>query len=308
MTADFAFTVMAQDGTARAGAITSPRGVVRTPAFMPVGTGATVKAMFPEDVAAAGADIVLANTYHLMLRPGAERIAKLGGLHRFMHWEKPILTDSGGYQVMSLAKLRRIDLSGDYHQDLWVRAGKVTGVMGVLGEFVKGAVPVLVARALGFDILPMALAGLAAVCGQMWPVFTKFDGEKGNSIAIAMAISLVPKPALISIIPVIIALLIRTVPRLIARSKSSGSEPVVGGSYSRALPLGMAVCFITLPLTSWYFNQPPEIIWCCVALFALIMVRRLTAGLRIDLKASRDIWGVIVRRLLYDRATAAWRE
>jgi queuine tRNA-ribosyltransferase len=79
---------------------------------MPVGTGATVKAMFPEDVAAAGADILLANTYHLMLRPGAERIAKLGGLHRFMHWEKPILTDSGGYQVMSLAKLRRIDEDG----------------------------------------------------------------------------------------------------------------------------------------------------------------------------------------------------
>ncbi len=79
---------------------------------MPVGTGATVKAMFPEDVAAAGADIILANTYHLMLRPGAERIAKLGGLHQFMHWEKPILTDSGGYQVMSLAKLRRIDEQG----------------------------------------------------------------------------------------------------------------------------------------------------------------------------------------------------
>jgi queuine tRNA-ribosyltransferase len=79
---------------------------------MPVGTGATVKAMFPEDVAASGADIILANTYHLMLRPGAERIARLGGLHQFMHWEKPILTDSGGYQVMSLAKLRRIDEAG----------------------------------------------------------------------------------------------------------------------------------------------------------------------------------------------------
>ncbi|MGE3527865.1 MAG: tRNA guanosine(34) transglycosylase Tgt [Methyloceanibacter sp.] len=112
MTAPFAFEVRAQDGLARVGAIATPRGVVRTPAFMPVGTGATVKAMFPEDVAAAGADILLANTYHLMLRPGAERIAKLGGLHRFMHWDKPILTDSGGYQVMSLAKLRRIDETG----------------------------------------------------------------------------------------------------------------------------------------------------------------------------------------------------
>jgi queuine tRNA-ribosyltransferase len=108
----FAFTLKAQDGSARTGEIATPRGVVRTPSFMPVGTGATVKAMFTEDVAAAGADVILANTYHLMLRPGAERIAKLGGLHGFMHWDKPILTDSGGYQVMSLAKLRRIDEGG----------------------------------------------------------------------------------------------------------------------------------------------------------------------------------------------------
>jgi queuine tRNA-ribosyltransferase len=112
MTGGFSFEVTARDGLARAGAIATPRGTVRTPAFMPVGTGATVKAMFPEDVAAAGADILLANTYHLMLRPSAERIAKLGGLHRFMQWEKPILTDSGGYQVMSLAKLRRIGEEG----------------------------------------------------------------------------------------------------------------------------------------------------------------------------------------------------
>ena len=112
MTAPFSFTLKARDGNARAGAVATPRGVIRTPAFMPVGTGATVKAMFPEDVAASGADIILANTYHLMLRPGAERIAKLGGLHQFMHWERPILTDSGGSQVMSLAKLRRIDEQG----------------------------------------------------------------------------------------------------------------------------------------------------------------------------------------------------
>jgi queuine tRNA-ribosyltransferase len=112
MTGRFSFAVRARDGAARTGTITTPRGVVRTPSFMPVGTGATVKAMFPEDVAASGADIILANTYHLMLRPGAERIARLGGLHQFMHWEKPILTDSGGYQVMSLAKLRRIDEAG----------------------------------------------------------------------------------------------------------------------------------------------------------------------------------------------------
>lgn len=103
----FRFDIAATDGAARTGTITMERGVIRTPAFMPVGTAATVKAMKPADVAAAGADIILGNTYHLMLRPGAERVARLGGLHRFMGWERPILTDSGGYQVMSLADLTK---------------------------------------------------------------------------------------------------------------------------------------------------------------------------------------------------------
>lgn len=103
----FAFTIQATDGRARTGTIRMQRGDIRTPAFMPVGTAATVKAMKPGDVRAAGADIILGNTYHLMLRPGAERVAKLGGLHGFMGWERPILTDSGGYQVMSLADLTK---------------------------------------------------------------------------------------------------------------------------------------------------------------------------------------------------------
>ena len=106
------FAVAATDGQARAGEIVLPRGVIRTPAFMPVGTAATVKAMYPDQVRALGADVVLGNTYHLMLRPGAERIAELGGLHKFMNWPHPILTDSGGFQVMSLAKLRKLDENG----------------------------------------------------------------------------------------------------------------------------------------------------------------------------------------------------
>jgi queuine tRNA-ribosyltransferase len=108
----FAFEIHARSGAARTGVIHTPRGDITTPAFMPVGTAATVKAMLPESVRTTGADIVLANTYHLMLRPGAERIARLGGLHKFMGWERPILTDSGGYQVMSLAKLRKITEDG----------------------------------------------------------------------------------------------------------------------------------------------------------------------------------------------------
>src|SRR5215217_1206797 len=109
---EFSFRVIAVDGAARCGEIATAHGTVATPAFMPVGTQATVKGLAPEAVRASGADIVLGNTYHLMLRPGAERVAELGGLHKFMNWPYPILTDSGGFQVMSLAKLRKLDENG----------------------------------------------------------------------------------------------------------------------------------------------------------------------------------------------------
>ncbi|WP_287372325.1 tRNA guanosine(34) transglycosylase Tgt [Oceanithermus sp.] len=112
MSKSLSFRIEATDGKARCGVITTPRGEIRTPAFMPVGTAGTVKAMLPENVRATGADIILGNTYHLMLRPGAERIARLGGLHRFMNWDGPILTDSGGFQVMSLAELRKLSEEG----------------------------------------------------------------------------------------------------------------------------------------------------------------------------------------------------
>jgi queuine tRNA-ribosyltransferase len=139
MTTDFTFTVLKTDGTARTGEIRMPRGVVRTPAFMPVGTAGTVKAMYPDQVKALGADVVLGNTYHLMLRPGAERIARLGGLHEFMNWPYPILTDSGGFQVMSLAALRKIDergvtfqshIDGSTHEMSPERSIEIQGLLG----------------------------------------------------------------------------------------------------------------------------------------------------------------------------------
>src|SRR3954471_19432983 len=108
----FEYEVSATDGRARTGTIRMVRGEIRPPAFMPVGTAATVKAMKPADVRASGADIILGNTYHLMLRPGAERVRRLGGLHAFMGWERPILTDSGGYQVMSLSELGKLSEEG----------------------------------------------------------------------------------------------------------------------------------------------------------------------------------------------------
>jgi queuine tRNA-ribosyltransferase len=139
----FSFHVQARDGAARLGAISTPRGTIRTPAFMPVGTAATVKAMYPDEVRALGADIVLGNTYHLMLAPGAERIARLGGLHKFMGWPHPILTDSGGFQVMSLAKLRKLDergvvfqshIDGSRHE---LTPERAMGIQGLLGSDIQ---------------------------------------------------------------------------------------------------------------------------------------------------------------------------
>lgn len=144
MTADktmtnFSFELHNTDGAARRGTVRTPRGDIRTPAFMPVGTAATVKTMYPEQVRELGADIVLGNTYHLMLRPGAERIARLGGLHKFMRWPHPILTDSGGFQVMSLANLRKMSeqgvtfqshIDGSKHELSPERSIEIQGLLG----------------------------------------------------------------------------------------------------------------------------------------------------------------------------------
>lgn len=206
-----------------------------------------------------------------------------------------------------LAKLRRVELDGDFHENLWYRAGKVLGVVGVIGEFVKGAMPVLVGKSLDFSLATVAIAGLASVGGQMWPVFSRFDGEKGNSIAIAMFIALTPIPGLVAVVIIIISLIIRTVSRLMAKSGKLGDKSLIGGAYSRSLPLGMAGCFLSLPFSSWYFGEPAVIVWCYAALFVLIMIRRLTAGLSDDLKSGQSVRGILLRRLLYDRATAGWR-
>ncbi|MGI9373014.1 MAG: tRNA guanosine(34) transglycosylase Tgt [Hyphomicrobiales bacterium] len=139
MTQKFSFTLHSEDGAARRGTVTTPHGDIRTPAFMPVGTVATVKALYPEQVREAGADVVLGNTYHLMLRPGAEQIAALGGLHEFMRWPHPILTDSGGFQVMSLSKLRKMSedgvefashIDGSRHMLTPERSVEIQGLLG----------------------------------------------------------------------------------------------------------------------------------------------------------------------------------
>ena len=184
----FAFTVAATDGAARTGMLALKRGTIRTPAFMPVGTAATVKAMRGHEVAASGADIILGNTYHLMLRPTAERIARLGGLHRFMGWDRPILTDSGGYQVMSLGSLTKVTEEGvtfASHRDgsrHAVTPERSIEIQRLLGSDIVMAFDELVALPKGDDVAAHA-AGRDAVEAAMarsmrWALRSRaaFDG------------------------------------------------------------------------------------------------------------------------------------
>ncbi len=164
---EFQFELQASDGAARTGVIHTPRGDIRTPAFIPVGTAGSVKAMLSESVRETGADIILGNTYHLMLRPGAERVARLGGLHKFMGWERPILTDSGGFQVMSLSKLRKITEEGVRFQS------HIDGAT----EFLSPERAMEIQRLLGSDIR-MVL--------DECPAFGASEAEIENSLALSM--------------------------------------------------------------------------------------------------------------------------
>ena len=206
-----------------------------------------------------------------------------------------------------LAKLRRVDLDGDFHQSLWYQGGRLAGIAGVLGDLGKGITPVLIGKGLDFSLPVLVTAGLAVVVGQMWPVLSRFDGEKGNSVALAMALTLTPGLAIVALLPVMISLIIRTLPRLLYSVKSSNKSPIIGGPNSRSLPLGMALTFILLPLASWWVGEPLEIILGYSALFILIILRRITAGLINDLEARREVGSILARRILYDRPTKKWR-
>ena len=200
-----------------------------------------------------------------------------------------------------LGRLCGVDLKGDLHCELWQKGGQLLGTIGILGEFAKGAIPVLVGKSLGFDLFIVVLAGLAAVSGQMWPIFSRFEGEKGNSIGLAMAGALALEPLFVALVPIAVAVAVRTLPRL-RNSSQPVSERLTGGPHSRSLPLGMAIGFLTLPIASWWLREPLVITWGYAVLFILIMVRRLTAGLRGDLAAGVSIRGILVKRLLYDRS------
>jgi len=208
--------------------------------------------------------------------------------------------------LSALGRLRGIDLEGDLHISLWRRGGRIIGLMGILGEFVKGITPVLVGKSLGFDLFIIVLAGLAVVSGQMWPIFARFNGEKGNSIGLAMAGALTPKPLLIALVPITIGAAIRAVPCLLdtrqsLRERLKFNEPS-GRSRPRSMPLAMAIGFLLLPVASWWLGEPLIITSGYISLFILIMARRLTAGLRGDLEVSTNVKGILINRFLYDRS------
>ena len=201
-----------------------------------------------------------------------------------------------------LSKLRGINLEGDSHLSLWRKGGRLVGTIGILGEFAKGVIPVLAGKSLGFEPIVIVLAGLAVVSGQMWSVFSRFDGEKGNSVGIAMAGALAPKVLFIALVPIIIGVAVRTMPRLLDSHQSLNERLKFGGPPSRSLPLGMAIGFLTLPIVSWWLGEPLVITSGYLVLFVLIMGRRLTAGLRGDLKVNTGIKSILINRFLYDRS------
>jgi len=223
-------------------------------------------------------------------------------------WDELVLI-LGSYLLGSLpfmyvmGRRKGVDLREyeDMHIALWRNVGRMQGLLGVFLDFAKGAIVVVAARSAGFEPGWVAFAGVAAVAGQMWPVFMKFDGEKGNSIGLAMSATLATKAALIAMVMMATGLLIRTIPRLRQPNQSTSERLKFGGPPSNSLPVGMAAGFAVLPLAAWVMGQPWEVIVAFAGLFVLIMVRRATAGISEDLRQPSGKRSMLLNRLLYDR-------
>ncbi len=206
--------------------------------------------------------------------------------------------------LLFIGRARGFDLGQeeDLHHALWRKVGRLEGTAGAVWDLGKGAACVLIARALGFSIPVAAAAGVAVVVGQMWPAFDRFDGEKGNSTGLGMALALAPKPLAIAIIPILLGIIIRTAPRFFRPGQSVDERLKFGGPPSLSLPLGMAIGFAVLPLASWWLNEPMAVTIAFAALFILIMIRRLTADLGRDLKGAPSKRSILLNRFLYDRS------
>jgi acyl phosphate:glycerol-3-phosphate acyltransferase len=219
------------------------------------------------------------------------------------------------YMIL-LGRARGIELSHeeDLHMALWNKAGRLYGLSGIVVDALKGVIPIIVGFSFHLDLAAIAASGVAAVAGQMWPVFRKFGGEKGNTTGIGFIIALTsyltatisPLAYIVFVIFAILVLIgagIRTFPRFIAPGQTLNERLMLGGPISNSMPLGMLTAFAIAPLASALLRQPQEMTWAFLAVFVVIIIRRLTAGLRKDLKTTTISAGtILLNRFLYDRS------
>ena len=201
-----------------------------------------------------------------------------------------------------LCKLHRLNTTGDLHINLWKGAGPLWGLIGVSIDVLKGALTIWLAKTLELDLSVIVACGLMAVMGQMWPVFSKFDGEKGNTTGLGMSIVLAYQPTLIALIPVLFGLISKLVRLLNVKGQSVKNRFRLGAGQSNALPIGILIGFFIMPVAGFLLGEPTEIVTGFIVLFILIIVRRLTAGLSEDLKNNRNLRSVLFNRFLYDRS------
>lgn len=205
--------------------------------------------------------------------------------------------------LYAVGRRRGFDLrtEPDMHLALWHRVGHREGLAGILFDLAKGPVPVLLARWLERDTWVVALAGVAVVTGQMWPVFLGFRGEKGNSTGLGMMLVLSPATLVLGIVPVAVGALVRTVPRFLARGQSWNQRLAFGGPPSLSLPLGVFLGFGLMPVFAWRQGEPAATVGAAVLLFVLIEVRRVTEGLQADLATGGSLSSLLLNRAIFDR-------
>jgi glycerol-3-phosphate acyltransferase PlsY len=218
--------------------------------------------------------------------------------------------------MLLLARAKGVDLSEeeDLHMALWHKVGRLEGLSGVLIDMIKGVIPIVIGFSFDFPLAITAAAGVAAVVGQMWPVFRKFDGERGNTTGIGVVIALTmyltatysPLAYVVFIIfaiPILIGISFKIIPRFIQSDQTISERFMFGGPVSNSMPLGMGAGFAIATLSSWCLRQPQEMTWAFLAVFVVLMIRRLTVGLSKDLKEPKtSIRSILINRLLYDRS------
>ncbi len=201
-----------------------------------------------------------------------------------------------------MCKMHGLSTKDDLHMNLWQGAGPFWGISGVLIDVLKGVATILICYAIGLDLWATVACGLAAVIGQMWPVFSRFDGEKGNTVGLGMAVTLAYLPTFIAIIPAFIGLLSKLVKLLRLKGQTTRTRFTKGAGHSDSLPIGVAISFFILPIAAYFLGKPIEIVIGFIILFVIIMIRRLTQGLTEDIKAKRNLGEVLLNRFLLDRS------